>query len=143
MHAFFPRQPTPSLKAVLPLPSSPLIFSCPILHRPHHYPRALISSDPHIPTTLQISMVFSRRRILPHNPPNLLLISRAILLIKIIRIRLRRTLRINFIQQHLNPQQNFFDRDGGFPAFLFVQDAEADCAAGIDVWVEEGGDEFA
>ena len=142
MHAFFPRQPTPSLKAVLPLPSSPLIFSCPILHRPHHYPRALISSDPHIPTTLQMSAK-SRRRILPNNPPNLLLIRRAILLIKIIRIRLRRTLGIDFIQQHLNPQQNLLDRDGGFPAFLFVEDRQADCAAGVDVWVEEGGDEFA
>jgi hypothetical protein len=43
----------------------------------------------------------------------------------------------------LNAEKDLFDGDGGFPAFFFVEDGEADCAGGVDVWVEEGWDEFA
>ena len=43
----------------------------------------------------------------------------------------------------MDAQQDLFDVDGGLPAFFFVEDGEADGARGVDVWVEEGWDEFA
>jgi hypothetical protein len=56
---------------------------------------------------------------------------------------LRRRIRVDLVQQHLNAQQNLLDRDRGLPAFFFVQNAEADGAGGVDVWVEERRRELA
>ena len=95
-----------------------------------------------IPHPSSLSSV-SRRRILLHHLLHPLLIRRPILLIQIIRIRLRGRLRVYLVQQHLDPQEDLFDGDGGFPALFFVEDAEADGAGGVDVGVEEWGDKFA
>jgi hypothetical protein len=149
MHASFPRQPTPSLRAVLFFSSS-IATSSPI-HPPsfdgwkgfptHSHPSPLFHRTP-TPHASPI-LISSRRRILPDNLLDLALICRLILLVQIIRVCLRRALGVDFVQQHLNAQQDLFDRDGGLPALFFVQDGQADGAAGVDVGVEEGWDELA
>ena len=43
----------------------------------------------------------------------------------------------------MDAEQDGFDRDGGFPSLLFVQDGQADGARRVHVGVEEWGCEFA
>lgn len=69
-----------------------------------------------------------RRRILLHNTPHLLLICLAVFLEQVERVGLRGGLRVRLVEQRLDAEEDFFDGDGGFPAFLFVEDGEADGA---------------
>lgn len=85
----------------------------------------------------------SRRRILLDDRPDLPIVSRAVLLEEIVRVRLRGRLRVRLVEQRLDAQQYLFDCDCRLPALLFVQDGEADGARGVDVWVKERWNEFA
>jgi len=50
---------------------------------------------------------------------------------------------VRVVEESLDAQEDLLDRDGGLPAFVFVEDGEADRSGGVDVWVEERWDEFA
>jgi hypothetical protein len=113
-------QPTPSLiRANHLILANTTDMTFVLTHQFHHSTNSVPSSLHH-PS--------SGRSILPHNLPHSLFIRGAVLLEQIIRVRLRRALWVHLVQQHLDPEQDLFDRDGGFPAFFFVQDAQADGA---------------
>lgn len=92
------------------------------------------------------------------------LIGRSILRICYIRVLLRRVIGVGVVQQVLDAEKELLDSDGGLPVcgggkgrldepcrqiqheqltFLFVENAEADSAAGVNVGVEEGWVELA
>lgn len=74
---------------------------------------------------------------------DLLFIGGLVLLEEIVCIGLSWRIRVGGVQELLNSKENLFDGDGGLPAFLLVQDREADSSGRVDVWVEEWGREFA
>jgi len=84
-----------------------------------------------------------RRRVLLDNLLDLALIRRLVLFEQVERVGLCWALWVRLVEQGLDAEQDLFDVDGGLPAFFFVEDGEADGARGVDVWVEEGWDEFA
>jgi len=83
-----------------------------------------------------------RRRIILDDSLHLPLIASTILLEQIVCFSLGWRVGVWLVKQRLNAQEYFFDGDGGFPAFFFVEDGEADCARRVDVWVEEWGYKF-
>jgi hypothetical protein len=83
------------------------------------------------------------RRILLDDVLDLLLVGRPILLEQVERISLRRRLRVRLVEQRLYAQQNLLDRNRRLPAFFFVEDGQTDGAGGVDVGVEQRGNEFA
>ena len=84
-----------------------------------------------------------RRRVLLDDLLDLALVRRLVLFEQVERVGLRWALWVRLVEKRLDAQQDLFDVDGGLPAFFFVEDREADGARGVDVWVEEGGYEFA
>lgn len=130
MRPFVMRRPTPTLNKAVNI----MIKSSP----PHPPSRPLTPLPPKPPPPPTL-----RRRIIPHHLLDPPLIRGAILLEQIIRIRLRGTLRIHLIEQHLDADQNLLDRDRGPPPLLFVENGEADGPRRVDVGVEERRDEFA
>lgn len=74
---------------------------------------------------------------------NLSIIARAVLLEQVVGVGLSWRLGIGVVKKVLDTEQDLLDGDSWFPALLFVQDGQADCAGGVDVGVEEGRDEFA
>jgi hypothetical protein len=83
------------------------------------------------------------RRVLLDHGADLLVVRRAVLLEEVESVCLRRRLRVWLVEQRLDTQQDLLDCDSGLPAFLFVEDGEADGAGRVDVGVEERRDEFA
>lgn len=73
----------------------------------------------------------------------LLLVGGAVLFEEVVGICLSRRLGVGLIEETLDAEENFLDRDCRLPRLLFVQDVQTDGAGGIDVWVEERGCEFA
>jgi len=78
-----------------------------------------------------------------NNVFDLFLICRAVLPEQIIGIRLCWRLRVWVVEKILNPQENLFNRDGGLPILVLVQDAKANGARRVDVGVEERWHELA
>lgn len=119
------------------LPLSPSLFVYTSFH---------LLPFPHLqlpPSTIHLPPSTLRRRIIPNNSLDFPLICRTVLLEQIECLGLRRRVWVGVVQQVLDPEQDLLDCDGGLPAFFFVEDREADGAGGVDVGVEEGGDEFA
>ena len=83
------------------------------------------------------------RRVLLNYGAHLLIIRCAVLLEEVESVCLRRRLRVWLVEQRLDTQQDLLDCDSRLPAFLLVEDREADGAGGVDVGVEERRDEFA
>ena len=55
-----------------------------------------------------------------------------------------RALNIGFVSdQFLDSEQDLLDGDAALPVLLFVQNAQANCAGGVDIWVREEGLELA
>ena len=52
-------------------------------------------------------------------------------------------MRVGIVEQVLDAQQDLLDRDGRLPAFVLVQDAEADCTRGKHVGVKKRWRELA
>ena len=67
-------------------------------------------------------------RVLPDHSAHLLVVRRAVLLEEVECVCLRRRLRVWLVEQRLDAEEDFFDGDGRFPAFFFVEDGEADGA---------------
>jgi hypothetical protein len=84
-----------------------------------------------------------RRRVLLNDLLDLALVRSLVFLEQVKRIGLRWRLRVGLVEQRLNAQQNLLDVYRWLPAFFFVEDAQADGAGWVDVWVEEWGYEFA
>lgn len=82
-------------------------------------------------------------RVLLDDLLHLLLVGGAILLEQVEGVSLGGRLRVRFVQQRLDAQQDLLDRDGWTPALLFVQDGQADGTGRVDVGVEERRDELA
>lgn len=74
---------------------------------------------------------------------NLSIIARAVLLEQVVGVGLSWRLGVGVVKKVLDTEQDLLDGDSWFPALLFVQDGQADCAGGVDVGVEERRDEFA
>ena len=85
----------------------------------------------------------SRSGVVAHHLLHLLLVRLDILLEEVIRLRLGGRLRVRVVEEVLDAEQDLLDRDGGLPALVLVQYAEADGAGGVDVRVEERRDELA
>lgn len=83
------------------------------------------------------------RRVLLDHGAHLLVVRRAVLLEKVESVCLRRRLRVWLVEQRLDTQQDLLDCDSRLPAFLLVENGEANGAGGVDVGVEERRDEFA
>jgi len=84
-----------------------------------------------------------RRRVLLDDIAHLPLVRRAVFLELVERVGLCGRVWVRLVEQRLDAEENLLDGYGGLPAFFFVEDAEADGAGGVDVGVEEWGDEFA
>lgn len=82
-------------------------------------------------------------RILPHNTLDPTLILHAVFLEEIVRLSLGWGFGVGVVQQVLNAEQNLLHCDRRLPCLFFVEDGEADRARGVDIGVEERGDEFA
>merc|ERR1719219_380311 len=57
-------------------------------------------------------------------------------------LSLGRILNVGVVKEILDPQQDLLDGYGRPPVFLLVQDGETHCAGGVNVGVEQGGDEL-
>ena len=115
------------------------------------------SSSPLNPPALPIKLehnlnVIPRHRRIPHSLRrgillddllDLALIRSLVLFKQIERVGLGGGIRVGFIEEGLDTEQDLLDVYRGLPAFFFVEDGEADGARGVDVWVEERGYEFA
>lgn len=76
------------------------------------------------------------RRVLLDNLLDLALIRSLVLFKQVERVGLGGGLRVGFIEEGLDSEQDLFDVYRGLPAFFFIEDGEADGARGVDVWVE-------
>lgn len=85
----------------------------------------------------------SRRLVILDDLPHSLLVCSTIFLEEVVRLRLCGRLRVHFVEQHLNAEEDLFDGDGGLPGFFFVENRQADGAGRVDVRVEERWGEFA
>jgi len=74
---------------------------------------------------------------------DLLVVGSAVLAEQVVGLGLGRRLRVGLIEQRLNAEEDLLDGDGGLPAFLFVEDGQADGSGRVDVGVEERRDELA
>lgn len=70
-------------------------------------------------------------------------IRRSILFVHGIRVCVGRRGRVWVVEEGLDADEDFLDGDGRAPAFIFVEDGEADGPGWVYVWMEEWGDEFA
>ena len=72
-----------------------------------------------------------------------LLVRHPVFLEEVVRFGLSGRVRVDFVEQHLDSEEDLLDGDGGLPGLFLVEDREADGAGGVDVWVEEWRREFA
>jgi hypothetical protein len=82
------------------------------------------------------------RRVVLDDATDLLLVGLPVLLEQVEGIGLGGRLWVGLVEERLDAEQNLPDGDGGLPAFLLVQDRQADGAGRVDVWVEERRGEF-
>lgn len=82
-------------------------------------------------------MRLSRSRVIPDDLLDLLVVGSAILAEEVVGFSLSGRLGVGLVQQRLNAEKNLLDGDSGLPAFLFVENGEADGAGGVDVGMEE------
>lgn len=85
----------------------------------------------------------SRSRVVSDDLLDLLVVGSAVLTEEVVGFSLSGRLGVGLVQQRLNAEKNLLDGDGGLPAFLFVENGQADGARGVDIGVEEGRDELA
>ena len=85
----------------------------------------------------------SRSLVVLDDLPHGLFVRNAVFLEQVVRLSLCGRLRVHFVEQHLNAEEDLLDGDGGLPSFLFVEDRQADGARRVDVRVEERWGEFA
>ena len=74
---------------------------------------------------------------------HLSLVSGPILLVEVVGVRLGGRVWIGVVEQVLHAQKDLSDRDGRFPAVLFVEDGEADGAGRVDVRMKQWRRELA
>lgn len=74
---------------------------------------------------------------------DLLVVGSAVLAEQIVGLGLSRRLGIGLVQQRLNAEEDLLDGNGGLPAFLFVEDGQANGSGRVDVGVEERRNELA
>lgn len=75
--------------------------------------------------------------------PHFLLVRGAVFLVEVVGLSLRGRLRVGVIQEVLDTQQDLLNRNRRFPRLLLVQNRKTDGSRGVDVGVEERGNEFA
>lgn len=85
----------------------------------------------------------SRSRVISDDLLDLLLVGSAILAEQVVGLGLGRRLGIGLVQQGLDAEKDLLDGDGGFPAFLFIENGQADGSRRVDVGVEKWRDELA
>ena len=56
---------------------------------------------------------------------------------ELVGLCLRGTVRVRSVKEVLNADEHLFDRDGGPPVLLFVQNTQAYCAGRVDIRVEK------
>jgi hypothetical protein len=91
----------------------------------------------------KIRLWFSRGRVISDDLLDLLVVSSAVLAEQVVGLGLSRRLGIGLVQQRLDSEKDLFDGDGGLPAFLFVEDGQANSSGRVDVGVEERRNELA
>lgn len=74
---------------------------------------------------------------------DLLVVGSAVLAEEVVGLGLGRRLGVRLVEQRLDAEEDLLDGDGGLPAFLFVEDRQADSSGRVDVGVEERRDELA
>lgn len=81
--------------------------------------------------------------VVSHDPLDLVLVCCAVLLEEIVGIGLCWRVWVGVVEKVLDTEENLLNRNRWLPSFLLVQNGQADGSRGVDVWVEEWGNEFA
>jgi hypothetical protein len=91
----------------------------------------------------KISSRLSRGGVISDDLLDLLVVGSAVLAEQVVCLSLSRRLGVGLVQQRLNAEEDLLDGDGGLPAFLFVENGQANGSGRVDVGVEERRNEFA
>lgn len=85
----------------------------------------------------------SGSRVLAHDTLDSLLVLDSVSLEEVVGLSLSRRLRVRVVEEVLDAEENLLHRDGGLPRLFFVEDRQAHGARGVDVRVEQRGNELA
>ena len=91
----------------------------------------------------EIRSRLSRSRVVSDDLLDLLVIGSTVFAEQVVGLGLSGRIWVGLVQQRLDTEEDLLDGDGGLPAFLFVENGQANGSGRVDVGVEERRNELA